>query len=113
MQPIDNIPYWTQRLRTLAEETLNADADASNARNTVELDQTKVGRLSRMDALQAQAMNNAIASRRRSILKKVEAALSRLNEDEFGYCIRCGEEIELKRLDLDPAVSQCANCAKV
>ncbi len=74
------------------------------------LDQDRVGRLSRIDALQSQAMNNAIAARRKAQLARVDAALARLDEDEFGYCVRCGDKIGRKRLELDPTVSVCTQC---
>lgn len=87
------------------------DDTAADGRGAVELDQTRVGRLSRMDALQGQAMNNAIAARRKQKLMAIEAALTRLHDDEFGYCIKCGDEIALKRLELDPTVTICRACS--
>ncbi|WP_321389854.1 TraR/DksA family transcriptional regulator [Emcibacter sp.] len=78
----------------------------------VELDQSKVGRLSRMDALQAQAMSKEVSRRRVQELRRIQSALDRMDTDEFGYCVTCGEEIEAKRLALDPSVPQCQNCAR-
>ena len=63
MHSVEDTEYWTAKLEQLRIDTLDVDSGAEDARNTVELDQTKVGRLSRMDALQGQAMNNAIAAR--------------------------------------------------
>ena len=103
---------WLSQLQALKDELLTADEDASGGRAAVELDQSRVGRLSRMDALQAQAMNKAIAERRRNRLARIEAALARLNEGEFGFCLKCGNEIAEKRLLLDPAVAVCVNCSK-
>ena len=51
-----------------------------------ELDQTKVGRLSRMDAMQQQAMNSGILDRLLVKKSRLEAALIRLDNDEFGFC---------------------------
>lgn len=102
---------WEQKLIELKNELEALDGEAADARSTVELDQSRVGRLSRMDALQGQAMNNAIAARRRHKLVSIEAALDRLNEDEFGYCVMCGDEIALKRLELDPTVAVCSSCS--
>ncbi|WP_138379443.1 TraR/DksA family transcriptional regulator [Luteithermobacter gelatinilyticus] len=84
---------------------------AQDNKAAVELDQTKVGRLSRMDALQAQAMSKEVERRRRLELQRIEAALQRLEDGEFGYCITCGEEIDKDRLSLDPSTPQCRNCA--
>lgn len=102
------------RQRLLAELDALSLEDVENAqdRGTVMLDQTSVGRLSRMDAMQRQAMAEATHRRRRARKTRVEAALKRLDEGEFGYCVACGEEIAPKRLDLDPTVPNCLACAK-
>ena len=86
-------------------------ASSADARKPVELDQTSVGRLSRMDAMQGQAMALETEQRRKNELTKIDSALIRLNEDEYGYCLSCGEEISPKRLDLDPAIATCIDCA--
>lgn len=43
--------------------------------------------------------------RRHLEIRKIEAALKRIEEGEFGYCITTGEEIPLERLELDPAAA--------
>ena len=86
-------------------------ASSADARKPVELDQTSVGRLSRMDAMQGQAMALETEQRRKNELTKIDSALIRLNEDEYGYCLSCGEEISPKRLDLAPAIPTCIDCA--
>lgn len=94
-------------------DELAALSDSSaDARGIVELDQSSVGRLSRMDALQDQAMAQETERRRRGELMRIEAALARLDEGDYGYCIDCGEEIAAKRLDIDPAVALCVRCAE-
>jgi len=77
----------------------------------VELDQTKVGRLSRMDAMQAQAMAKASSERREQMLRQIEAVLKRLAADEYGYCRECDEPINPKRLEFDPTAVLCIECA--
>lgn len=79
---------------------------------TVELDQQKVGRLSRMDALQAQEMALATKRRREVEFGRIDAALKRLDDDAYGDCLTCGEEIGEKRLALDPATPTCIECAR-
>ena len=78
----------------------------------VVLDQTTVGRLSRMDDLQTQAMSVETERRRKDEMQRIEAALGRIGEGEFGYCMTCGDEIEKKRLELDPAIPTCVGCAR-
>ena len=98
-------------LETLASDIRAAEAATSDDRAPVELDQQSVGRLSRMDAMQVQAMALATSRRRAAQLKRILAASRRLEEGDFGYCMGCGEEIAAKRLELDPAVALCVDCA--
>ncbi|MDQ2092540.1 TraR/DksA family transcriptional regulator [Rhodalgimonas zhirmunskyi] len=95
------------RLTALRDE----DTLGKDAQKTVVLDQQSVGRLSRMDALQNQAMAKAGQARRDIEVKRLTAALIRLNEGEYGFCEDCGDEIALKRLELDPAAMLCIGCA--
>lgn len=85
--------------------------DTAEKRKPVELDQQSIGRLSRQDALQQQAMANAQEARRGMSVRKIDAALKRIEEGEYGYCAGCGEEIALKRLEIDPTATHCAPCA--
>ena len=78
----------------------------------VELDQARVGRLSRMDAMQAQAMANASARHRDNELRRVAAALRRMDNGAFGDCLNCFEPIASARLAVDPAASHCLACAE-
>ena len=77
----------------------------------VEVDPQRVGRLSRMDALQQQAMAQDAERRRRQELARIEAALERVEEGEYGWCLSCGEPIAEARLELDPAATLCVACA--
>ena len=80
-------------------------------RRPLALDQQSVGRLSRMDALQVQAMAQATEARRQLRLQQIAAALGRLDDGEYGYCTGCGEEIPAKRLAIDPTLARCVDCA--
>ena len=97
-----------ERLKALDAE----DAAGQDAQKTVELDQQSVGRLSRMDALQNQAMAQATARRRGAERQRIMAALARIETDEYGYCVTCGDEIAAARLDTDPALALCAPCMR-
>lgn len=88
------------------------DRAGAEDRSVVELDQTSVGRLSRMDALQRQAMAQAAARRRAAERVRVAAALDRLESGEWGFCTDCGEEIPAARLAADPAAALCAACMR-
>lgn len=96
----------------LAEKAdiLALEESGEESSQTVELDQTSVGRLSRMDAMQQQQMALASSRQKQVRLQVIEAALKRMEEGEYGYCQRCDEEIPEKRLELDPATAVCVKC---
>lgn len=92
---------------------LSSLSDKSAAdRAPVELDQQSVGRVSRVDALQQQAMSQAQDRQRQGELVRIEQALQRIEEDDFGYCVDCGEKIAVGRLQIDPSASHCVRCAQ-
>ncbi|MEH6661185.1 MAG: TraR/DksA C4-type zinc finger protein [Parasphingorhabdus sp.] len=88
------------------------DKDGASWRDTVELDQQSVGRLSRMDAMQQQEMAQAEARRRTSDLARIEIALNRVDDGVYGWCAECGEAIAYRRLEIDPAAHLCIGCAR-
>ncbi|MBL4869685.1 MAG: TraR/DksA C4-type zinc finger protein [Robiginitomaculum sp.] len=93
-------------------ELENLRAQAKDNRKPIALDQTSVGRLSRMDSLQIQAMDKAADAARAKQILRINAALIRIDMDDFGYCVTCDEEIARKRLELDPSTPLCINCAR-
>ena len=93
------------------EELETEGAANASARDVVMLDQESVGRLSRVDALQQQAMAQAADERRGAYKTRISAALARLDAGEWGYCLGCGEKIARQRLIHDPSVPQCIGCA--
>lgn len=104
-----------QEFKTLLQqeqqELLAAEKTGDEAARPVQLDQTSVGRLSRMDAMQSQAMAMAVKQRRQLQLSRIAAALERIDDGEFGYCAACDLEIPLRRLEIDPAAPFCITCA--
>ena len=80
------------------------------ASDTVVLDQSKVGRLSRMDALQRQNMAQSTLRNVESRLRRVNRALAKVESGDFGYCDECGEVIELARLEVQPEAPCCFAC---
>ncbi len=100
------------RLEALRDQLSDLRAHAADDRKPIELDQQSVGRLSRQDAMQVQAMAQAADVRRAQELKRLNAALARVDAGAYGDCARCGDLIEDKRLTLDPATPFCAGCAR-
>ena len=107
-----DLDHLRRKLLDRRAEIAREDELAAAARAPVELDQDSVGRLSRMDALQIQAMALAHQRRRQSERAMIDAALRRIDEGEYGYCITCGEEIAEARLANMPTVTACIACAR-
>ena len=101
-----------QSLNDRRAELVQSSADHLGDRMPVELDQQSVGRLSRMDALQGQAMAKETERRRADEIRRIDAALDRLEKGDYGYCVNCGEDIDPKRLDFDLSIPTCIDCAK-
>jgi DnaK suppressor protein len=100
-----------KRLLELRDELEATASTAEESAAVVELDQSKVGRLSRMDAMQAQAMAKASGLRREAMLRNIELALKRLDSGDYGICCDCDEPINSKRLEFDPTALRCIDCA--
>jgi len=107
-----DLEQYRQRLLELQKTLTELRATEDDATAAVELDQTRQGRLSRMDAMQAQAMSVEAKRRRELQLQRVGAALARVDNDEFGWCLGCGERIDPRRLEQDPATTLCIACAE-
>ncbi len=84
--------------------------DGESATDVVVLDQTTVGRVSRVDAMQQQSMAVSTRANAQVTLRKVIAALRCIDEEGYGYCSNCDEPIEFKRLQVQPQASHCLNC---
>lgn len=100
------------RIRAEIEDIERLSSGTRDDRAPVALDQQSVGRLSRMDALQGQALAQASDQRRATRRLALDGALRRLEAGEFGYCTDCGEPIARKRLEIDPAARLCIACAQ-
>lgn len=100
-----------QQLLGLQKALRELEDTGNDAASIVELDQSRVGRLSRMDALQGQAMSLETKRRREIELQNISSALRRITNGDYGYCVRCGEQIAIKRLEHNPAAPLCVDCA--
>lgn len=83
----------------------------SDDRRITESDPSRIGRLSRIDALQSQAMAQDAERRRQAELKRIDSALALIDDGEYGHCVACGDAISKKRMEKNPAVLTCIDCA--
>ena len=104
------IEQFRQQLLALRSALQEMEETYKETGETVELDQTRVGRLSRMDAMQSQQMALESSRRRQHQLLKIEGALSRIKSGAYGYCFICDEEIAALRLVADPTSTRCMAC---
>jgi DnaK suppressor protein len=102
----------TQRTRLEALKTsIETDLeDEDGMTDTVQLDGV-MGRISRMDAMQAQQMALALQRRQKEQLLRVKSALERLDKQTYGRCLRCKTPISESRLDMIPEAVLCVRCA--
>ena len=103
---------FKKRLEDARDEIQYFARITGNDRKPVELDQSQQGRLSRIDAIQVQEMAIEQERRRGVESRRIAAALKRIEDGEFGICNRCGEEIQLKRMEFDPSNPLCLDCAQ-
>ena len=98
------------RLLALRAELEEESAASAQSRAPVTLDQQSVGRLSRMDAMAGQNMAAAAERARQAMMVKIDSALRRLDDGDYGFCRECDEPIAPNRLEADPTASLCIAC---
>ncbi|PKO61115.1 MAG: molecular chaperone DnaK [Betaproteobacteria bacterium HGW-Betaproteobacteria-18] len=109
----NSLATWRVRLQAELASQREAIAQRSAGTDVVELDQSSMGRVSRMDAMQQQAMAQATLQRLRTRQRKLEAALNRVDAGSYGLCCQCQETIEPERLQADAAAVFCSACAEL
>ena len=109
--PEIDIDLARERLSRKLTELKDMSKISQDSRDAVELDQQSVGRLSRMDAMQQQAMSKATEQKRQIDIVRIEAAQRRIRDGEYGYCEECDNNIPDGRLEIDPMAERCVSCA--
>lgn len=104
--------YFREKLLKLQKELKQLNSSGKENTRTVELDQSRIGRLSRMDAMQSQAMARESERRRDIQLQRIESAFKRLENGLYGLCVNCEDEINEERLEFDPTTFLCVECAE-
>ena len=70
-----------------------------------------IGRLTRMEAIQAQQISAAGAARLRKRLQQIERAFKAIDDGLYGSCVQCGDDIPVGRLEIRPESRLCVTCA--
>ena len=98
-----------EHLQRLQQELQLMLQNSSNGARPVSLDEP-IGRLSRMDAMQQQSMVQANRRTTQTRLSRIESALRRHADSEYGLCVECEEEIGFARLTAQPEAPFCIGC---
>ena len=70
-----------------------------------------IGRVSRMDAINNQSVSQSQLAKKLIQKNGLEAAIQNMDQDDFGKCIVCGQEIQLGRILIMPESRKCVNCS--
>lgn len=109
---VEKLNYFEQRLLNEQAELMGVATLVEELAETVTLDQTSVGRVSRVDAMQQQAMALASQERQEYRLQRIKFALERIDDNEYGECLECLQDIPIARLEIDPSVECCVTCVE-
>ena len=108
----EQLSVFRKMLEQKREALMETKTVSDDAAKPVELDQSSVGRLSRMDAMQNQAMALENQRRKKLELRAIEKALLRMAQGDYGFYELCDEEIDPRRLQYNPAAAACIRCAE-
>ena len=70
-----------------------------------------IGRISRMDAIHNKSVTEAALRQAEEKLKKLKFALSKVDDPDFGLCVKCKKPIPLGRILIMPQSRTCVNCS--
>lgn len=113
VQPSDLSQHQVVQIRNELERTLRKlerNISRSSSDGSREIDQSAVGRLSRIEALQNQGLTQKLKERERTQFEEVAQALLRLDEGTYGRCSECGTPIRSDRLMIFPETRTCSGC---
>lgn len=106
-----DLTYYKDLLEEKQKQTLDSIEGLKEAAKPVDLNDP-IGRLSRQDALQQQQMSLHNKKQAELTLKQIEAAFKRIEDESYGYCMKCEEEIPENRLRAKPETPFCTGCQK-
>ncbi|MFT4604369.1 MAG: DnaK suppressor protein [Rhodothermales bacterium] len=100
-----------RRVLTELEEELRRQVEQPDASATSVAPDNAIGRLTRMEALQAQQIGEAGKRRLKQRLFKVRKALESIDAGTYGQCVRCGKGVPPGRLQIMPETRVCVACS--
>lgn len=106
-----DLKKFKQLLEKQRDELMSYQEMAQSSTQTVAIDQSSIGRVSRGDALQSQSMAIETTRLRQQQLRQISTALALIASGDYGYCSVCDSEINPRRLKIEPASTMCVPCA--
>lgn len=107
-EQIEELRAELERILKKLERSMRTTEEAMRP---VELDQSAVGRLSRIDSLQNQGLTRNLQERETMKLAQIRNAIERLDAGTYGSCSECGADVPFERLLVFPETPRCAGCA--
>jgi len=71
-----------------------------------------IGRISRMDAINNKSVTEAAMRQAEEKLRNLQRVSSKIDDKDFGICLKCHKPIPLGRILIRPESLYCVNCAK-
>ncbi|MDR3641395.1 MAG: RNA polymerase-binding protein DksA [Humidesulfovibrio sp.] len=103
-----DIQFFRDMLNSMLEDILQkGQATIDDMTETVEVYADPADRAT---AESDRAFTLRLRDRERKLIKKIQQALTRIEEGEFGVCVECGDEIGIARLKARPMTTLCINC---
>lgn len=107
----DQIAELADELDRVVKKLERSMRTTEEAMRPVTLDQSAVGRLSRIDSLQNQGLTRNLQEREQAKLGQVVTAFQRMEAGTYGLCVECGGEIPFERLQVFPETPTCTPCS--
>lgn len=100
---------------TITKEIAHTEVSIANYKELTKpiAPENAIGRISRMDAINNKSVNEAALRASIEKMKNLKHALSIIDLDDFGNCIRCHKEIPFGRLLVMPESDKCIECARL
>ncbi|MDP2848750.1 MAG: RNA polymerase-binding protein DksA [Humidesulfovibrio sp.] len=103
-----DIQFFRDMLNSMLEDILQkGQATIDDMTETVEVYADPADRAT---AESDRAFTLRLRDRERKLIKKIQQAITRIEEGEFGVCVECGEDIGIARLKARPMTTLCINC---
>jgi DnaK suppressor protein len=103
------IEQFSQNLEVQRQEILRSLRQIEQETRSLEIDTTQDAADLCVSSMSKEALFQQ-SSQRRTILRRIEGALRRIEEGSFGVCVNCGEDIPARRLQALPWTQSCLRC---